>query len=226
MDSLSEKLSRDVGLFMSIGAPPSGLADDDGIVGTVAALAFTDSSADAEDALEPLNADPRVRHAVSSTVNAPTDLNALFGITGGSLPGGNRYLVDNIWSDAPLETILAGSPEHYANAPSAKSHVIALSVHPEFELQGTAHSMFGRYLVFNNTLWPDAVDDDANRAWHAGATALLEPHKKGRYVGEADLSKEPNVARQCYTPAAWERLRALRATYDPSGLFHDYLGTA
>ena len=86
--------------------------------------------------------------------------------------------------------------------------------------------MFGRYLVFNNTLWPDAVDDDANRAWHAGATALLEPHKKGRYVGEADLGKEPNVARQCYTPVAWERLRVLRATYDPSGLFHDYLGTA
>ncbi len=85
--------------------------------------------------------------------------------------------------------------------------------------------MSKRYLVFNYTLWTDAVDDNANRAWHAGATALLEPHRAGRYIGEADLGKEANVARQCYTPEAWERLRALRATYDPVALFHDYLGS-
>ena len=85
--------------------------------------------------------------------------------------------------------------------------------------------MSKRHLVFNNTVWTDAAADDANRAWHASATALLEPHKSGRYIGAADLGKEANVARQCYTPPTWERLRALRATYDPAGLFYDYLGT-
>jgi FAD/FMN-containing dehydrogenase len=85
--------------------------------------------------------------------------------------------------------------------------------------------MSGRYLVFNYTVWIEAADDAANRSWHAGATALLDPHKVGRYIGEADLTRGPDVARQCYTPGAWARLRALRATYDPTGMFYDYLGT-
>jgi FAD/FMN-containing dehydrogenase len=225
VDDLSSKLSRDVLLFMVIGAPPPNLAADNDTVVTVGAFSYTDSAADGEEALKLLNTDPRVRHALTSTVNASTDLDAFFGIVGGGLPGGHRYLVDNIWSDTPLKVMLAGSPEYYATAPSAKSHVAAVCFHPEFELKGTAHSMSGRYLVFNNTVWTDAADDAANRAWHPGATALLEPHKAGRYIGEADLDKEPNVARQCYAPEAWERLRALRTTYDPKGLFHDYLGT-
>ncbi len=225
IDSLAGTLSRDVALFMSIGAPPPDLADDNDTVCVVSAVAFVDTSADAEVALKPLNADPRVRQALSSTVNAPTDFNGLFEMLGETLPGGYRYLVDNIWSNTSLEMMLVGSREHYADAPSDKSHVLVLAFHPEFELKGTAHSMSKRYLVFNVTVWTDAGDDTANRAWHAGATALLEPHKAGRYIGEADLSKEADVARQCYTPEAWERLLALRATYDSKGLFYDYLGT-
>jgi hypothetical protein len=216
---------RYVMLFMTIGAPPPDLAANNDTVAIVSAFAYTNSSAEAAESLKPLNTDPRVRHALTSTVNAPTDLNSFFGIVGGGLPGGHRYLVDNIWSDTPLKAMLAGSPEHYANAPSAKSYIAVICFHPEFELKGTAHSMSKRYLVFNNTVWTDAADDAANRGWHAGATALLEPHKAGRYIGEADLGKESNVARQCYTPEAWGRLRVLRTTYDPTELFHDYLGT-
>jgi FAD/FMN-containing dehydrogenase len=226
MDSISGKLSPDVELLMSIGAPPPDLAGDNDTISIITAIAFTDSAADAEDALKPLNGDPRVRDAISSSVNAPGDFTALFGMMSESLPGGQRYLVDNIWSDTPLKTMLVGSREHYADAPSGRSHILAIAFHPEFELKGTAHSLSKKYLVYNVTLWTDAADDVANTAWHSGATELLEPHKAGRYIAEADLGKEANVARQCYTPPAWERLRALRATYDPGGLFHDYLGSA
>jgi FAD/FMN-containing dehydrogenase len=51
--------------------------------------------------------------------------------------------------------------------------------------------------------------------------------RDGRHLhcsSRTDLGKEA-VARQCYTPEAWERLRVLRAKYDPRSLFHDYLGT-
>jgi FAD/FMN-containing dehydrogenase len=225
VDSLSTKMSRDVSLSLSIGVPPSGLAADNDTVGTVMATAYSDSVAAAEGALKPLNSDPRVSRAASSSVNIPTDLNTFLGAVGAALPGGHRCLVDNVWSNVPLRTLLAGSPAHYAKAPSPKSHVLAICFHPVSKLNETSYARLGRYLVYNNTLWTDTADDDANRAWHTGATALLDPHKTGRYVGETDLTKEAHVAQQCYTPEAWARLRALRAAYDPADLFYDYLST-
>ena len=223
VDGLSATMSRDVLLILSIGAPPPELAADNETVGVVMAIAYSDSVADAETALKPLNSDPRVSRAVSSSVNVPTDLDTFLGTLGATLPGGHRCVVDNVWSNVPLRTMLTGSPAHYASAPSPMSHILAVCFHPAFELNATSYSWLGRYLVYNNTLWTDAADDDTNRAWHAGATALLDPHKIGRYVGETDLTKEADVAQQCYTPETWARLRALRATYDPADLFYDYL---
>lgn len=223
VDSLSASMSRDVLLALTIGAPPPELAADNDTVGVVLAAAYSDSMADAQTALRPLNSDPRVTRAVSSSVNAPTDISAILGALGALLPGGHRYVVDNVWSNVPLATMLADSPAYYANAPSPKSHIAAICFHPDVESNGTAYSWLGRYLVYNFTLWTDAAADHANRAWHVGATALLDPHKSGRYVGETDLTKEADVAQQCYTPETWDRLRALRAAYDPSGLFYDYL---
>lgn len=223
VDSLSASMSRDVLLALSIGAPPPELAADNDTVGVILAAAYSGSAADAETALKPLNSDPRVARAVSSSMNVQTDLNAILGAFGATLPGGHRYMVDNIWSNVPLAAMLADSPEHYANAPSQKSHIAAICFHPDEQSNGTAYSWLGRYLVYNFTLWTDASDDDANRAWHVGATALLDPYKTGRYVGETDLTKEADVAQQCYTPETWKRLRELRAAYDPAGMFHDYL---
>jgi FAD/FMN-containing dehydrogenase len=223
VDSLSATMSRDVSLILSISAPPPEIAADNDSVGVVLAITYSDTMADAEKALKPLNSDPRVSGAVSSSVNIPTELNAFLGALGATLPGGHRAVVDNIWSNVPLRTMLTGSPAHYATAPSPKSHIIAICFHPDSEFETTSYSWLGRYLVYNNTVWTDAADDDANRAWHVGATALLDPHKIGRYVGETDLTKEADVARQCYMPETWERLRALRAAYDPADLFYDYL---
>jgi FAD/FMN-containing dehydrogenase len=223
VDSLSATMSRDVVLVLSIGAPPPELAADNDTVGVVMAIAYSDSVADAKTALKPLNSDPRVSQAVSTSVNAPTDLTTVLGAIGATLPGGHRCVVDNVWSNVPLTTMLVGSPAHYARAPSPRSHIAAIIFHPADELNATSYSWLGRYLVYNNTLWTNAADDDVNHAWHAGATALLDQHKVGRYVGETDLTKEANVAQQCYTPETWARLRALRNTYDPASLFYDYL---
>jgi FAD/FMN-containing dehydrogenase len=223
VDSLSATMSRDVLLVLSIGAPPPELVPDNDTVGVVLAVAYSDSVGDAETALKPLNSNPLVSRAASTSVNAPTDLTTFLGALGATLPGGHRAVVDNVWSNVPLRTMLAGSPEHYAKAPAPKSHISAICFHPADELNATSYSWLGRYLVYNNTLWTDAADDEANRAWHADATALLDPHKIGRYVGETDLTKEANVAQQCYTPETWARLRELRTMYDSAGLFYDYL---
>ena len=44
----------------------------------------------------------------------------------------------------------------------------------------------------------------------------------GHYVAEADLTSAPARAHHSFTPAAWDRLRALRERYDPDGVFSRY----
>ncbi len=223
VDDLSARLARDVTLVFGITSAPPGLEDAGGAVASVLGLAFVDTGDEAVAMLEPLNSDPRVKRALSSTVNAPSDFNGVHGAVGAALPGGHRYAVDNVWSNQPLSTLMEGFAEHYAAAPSKVSNIIAPCFHPEYKHGGTAHSMWGRQLVYHYTVWTDPTTDEANQAWHAGAMAKLDPHMLGRYVGEADLARA-GAARQCYAPAAWKRLRALRATYDPDALFFDYLG--
>ena len=68
-------------------------------------------------------------------------------------------------------------------------------------------------------LWDDPADDEANRAWVRRIDDALAPYRAGRYVGEADLTAGPERLAECFTPEALERLRALRLTHDPGGLF-------
>jgi FAD/FMN-containing dehydrogenase len=53
----------------------------------------------------------------------------------------------------------------------------------------------------------------------------VEPLGVGHYVAETDLPAAPSRARRSYTPAAWDRLAAVRAAYDPTGVFQPYLTT-
>ncbi|MCP5200691.1 MAG: FAD-binding oxidoreductase [Gammaproteobacteria bacterium] len=225
-DDLSASLARDAMLAVGVKTASPGTPAAGQVVVNVLGIAFADTSDQATTLLAPLNGDPRVQSALTSLVNAPTDLNGVHGAVGAALPGGHRYLADNIWSNQPLATVLEGMAEHYAQAPSPASNLMVPCFHPEFALEGTAHSMWGRNLIYQYALWTDPTTDERNRAWHDGAMAMLDPHGVGRYVGEADLTRSRDSARECYAPAAWERLRALRATYDPDGLFFDYLGMA
>jgi len=226
VDDLSARVSRDVNLVLGITSAPVDTARSNGVTANILGVAFVDTSDEAASVLAPLNDDPRVKRALSSTINAPSDLNALHGAVGSALPGGYRYAADNIWSNQPLTTVLEGMAEHYATAPSSVSNIMAPCFHPDFSLDGTAHSMWGRQLVYQYAIWTDPATDTANQAWHAGVMALLDPHMVGRYVGEADLTRSRDSARECYAPEAWERLRTLRGIYDPEGLFFDYLGMA
>ncbi len=67
-------------------------------------------------------------------------------------------------------------------------------------------------------IWQDPWEDEANLRWLRETGAALAPLTTGHYVGEADL-ENPARLRRCFSPAAWDRLSALRAEYDPAGMF-------
>src|SRR5674476_47523 len=53
-----------------------------------------------------------------------------------------------------------------------------------------------------------------NQAWLGETMRALEPLASGRYIGEVDLTARPERARTSFSPAAWQRLNAVRDHYD------------
>lgn len=135
-----------------------------------------------------------------------------------------RYLADTFWTDLDLEA-LAPLQEAIRRAPSGKSAVMAEMFGNGERLglraEDAAYSIDARTLLMAYAIWDDPASDDANRAWHSDVRELLEPISIGHFVNEADLHAHPQRLARCFTPASWQRLLALRAQWDPDGLFHD-----
>jgi FAD/FMN-containing dehydrogenase len=66
--------------------------------------------------------------------------------------------------------------------------------------------------------WDDAADDERHQAWTTRFHEELRPHAAGVYVNFAQNEGEARV-RDAYQPAVYERLAAVKATYDPTNLF-------
>jgi FAD/FMN-containing dehydrogenase len=66
--------------------------------------------------------------------------------------------------------------------------------------------------------WERPADDERNVAWTRALHAALAPYlEQAVYVN--DLGEEPDRVRAAYG-AAWERLAAIKARYDPDNVFH------
>ena len=142
------------------------------------------------------------------------------------LPERHRYLADTLWSDSQPAQQLATVREYFLHAPSPKS--LALCVFPTGAegraavLPDAAFSMTAGTLLFCYAIWERPEDDGVNDAWHRETIAALGRFAVGHYVGESDIVAEPARAARSFAHANWQRLQALRRTYDPDGLFHGH----
>ena len=141
-------------------------------------------------------------------------------------PERHRCLADTLWSNSPPAQQLATVRDSFLHAPSPKSlAVCAFSTGVEGSaavLPDAAFSMTAGTLLLCYAIWERPEDDDANAAWHRETIAALDPFAVGHYVGESDIVAEPARAERSFAPANWQRLQALRRTYDPDGLFHGH----
>ena len=85
--------------------------------------------------------------------------------------------------------------------------------------RGLADCFVGCYAI-----WDAPADDPVFFDWLARSLPLMDPFAVGHYVNEVEGRGHPERFRQCFSEANWERLQQLRATYDPQGVFHHYLG--
>ena len=139
--------------------------------------------------------------------------------------GFGRFAVENAWCDdrrAAVEAIA----KVYVNAPSWKSHVVvqpklaqAIDGHGAFSV--AADTYIGIYSV-----WDDDETDTANIRWLREMSKTLDEHAVGHYINEIDAFTNGARAKQCFSAASWQRLRKLRADWDPDEVLFDFPGQA
>ena len=118
--------------------------------------------------------------------------------------------------------------DKFVEAPSAKSVIVfcqstgprnLLEPHPEVALSMDATSYGGSWAI-----WEKEEDDAANRKWQDEVIAIMKPFTSQHYIGETDIVQDPSRVQESYSAEKWKRLEAIRAKYDPQGVFFGFLG--
>ncbi len=187
----------------------------------VTATAFSCAWDDATRCLEPLRDCPFAGRALLRQVDQPTPFPVLFAGSDALWPPGRRSAADSLWLDEGFGTLLPGLARHVEGAPSADSLVLAvLAPAGPARTPEMAFAPLGRVHLGCYAMWTDRADDEANLAWLRELAAARPA--TGHHVAEADLTASADRARRSFTPAAWDRLRALRERHDPDGVFESY----
>jgi hypothetical protein len=85
--------------------------------------------------------------------------------------------------------------------------------------------MTGQVDVGAYAFYDDPAEDASQREWVRSAIRAIESLSTGGYISESDLAVAPDVARRCFSPAAWARLSAVKTRYDPENRFFGFEAT-
>lgn len=226
--NVAPQFPRDVELTVFAAPAPPALAErsasSNGFVAVLSATAFLDTAPEAVETLGLLEGGPLVHECLHKEVNQPTPIDALHDMGALLWPERHRYLADTLWSDSTPDQLLATVRDHFLTAPSSKSLAVCVlgtgPEHDEPELPDAAFSMSAQTALLGYAIWERPEDDDANKAWHGEMFTALDRFAVGHYVGESDIVAKPARAERSFAAASWLRLKSLRQTYDPDGLFH------
>ena len=76
------------------------------------------------------------------------------------------------------------------------------------------------FWVGTETMWDEPADDRAHREWARTGIGLLEPYRvSGVYVNDVSERGDDATVRSVYGDAKYERLVALKRTWDPDNVF-------
>lgn len=218
--------SVELSLFL-VKAPPAlraAAAAQNGWVCLVTATAFEETPEAARRALEFLERGPV--EPLSRTTATPLTFEQLFDASGTLFPEAMRSRVEAAYSDHSPGDLVQAVLDLWPKAPSDAS-VFLLTIFCGPNVPGPqrnmARSMTSKVYGGPWTMWRDAGADQANAEWHRALTEALQPFNIGYYIGESNTVERPEIVPQAFTPETWQKLCALRDTYDPDRLFFDYV---
>ena len=154
----------------------------------------------------------------------PMPYPALNGAFDGLFPKGIRqYWKADFVQDLPDEAI-AAHVEHGPRVPTVPSTMHLYSINGAAGRVGPDETAFGhrdaRYVMNIVAAWPDPGDDDASTRWVRDYYAAAHPYSgnEGGYINFMSADDAARAPKNYGT--TYDRLRAVKATYDPDNLFH------
>lgn len=204
-------------------APGSDPADHKVCIARV--VQFCDSETQCRELLAPVSRHPMAAEAAMRLELQPTSIEKMMigSVDAAAGLGFGRSAVNTIWTARTSDAVAAVS-EPLARAPSPKTHFVISLRHNRTVSENACFSAIDRGFVGCYAVWDEPAEDSANFAWTEDVTERMQPFASGSYINEMDGFRDPARIANAFSPAARERLAALRRRYDPQGLFHDFPG--
>ncbi len=183
-------------------------------------LSFAETPAEAREALAPFERCPVRERALQEQVLVPTTLAEEYAEQRRANPKEHRYAVDNAWLNAPATTAIPALREAFVSLPTAQSFSLWFGMAPLHPLPDMALSLQADVYFASYVVWQQPEDDARCRRWLAEQMRRIEPFSEGLFLADSDFTTRPA---RFMDEQHWQRLQAVRARYDPTGLFHSYL---
>ncbi|MGE0217502.1 FAD-binding oxidoreductase [Mycolicibacterium sp.] len=218
--SISAELDRRVELQIAASQSVPGMGlDTPGIV--FASPVFADTEQEAVDALALLESCPARASAIVAIPYAPTDLDTWYAGIMSNYPSGYRYTADNIWTSAPAEELMPGIRGILDTMPPHPAHFLWLNWGPSPQRQDMAYSLEDEIYLALYGVWQDPADDDTYGDWARSNMAAMAHLQTGIQLADENLGQRPAPFASA---EAMARLDRVRASYDPDGRFHTWMG--
>lgn len=187
----------------------------------VTAPTLVDTPAQAAQALAFLETCPVRDRAKAVVPNVEVELADLYAAVHHSYPDDHRYAVDNMWTHAPVEQLAPGLRRIAATLPEAPSHLLWMNWGPSPPRPEMAYSVEDETYIALYGVWRDPDKDDTNRSWVRERMGEMEGLASGIQLADENLGERPA---RFASDANMTRLDAVRASYDPDGIFHPWMG--
>ena len=188
----------------------------------VIAPVMTNSRKEAREAVRFMTESPIRKHASLTTplIPAPTWLMSSIA-TFTHFPAGMHWCADNMWTDAPIDDLLPGLHKVAETMPPAPSHALWLNWHPPATRPDMVFSLEAKHYFAVYGEWKTAAEDAKYLSWATDRISEMAQYSKGIQLADENLGRRPD---RFTTDAKLARLDALRATYDPQGIFNPWMG--
>jgi len=182
---------------------------------------LVDTAEEAAEALALLETCPVRERAKGAAPNAEVQLADLYAAVHGSYPDEHRYSADNMWTHAPVEELLPGLRRIAETMPGAPSHMLWMNWGASPARPEMAYSVEDETYIALYGVWQDAAEDEANVSWATERMREMEHLASGIQLADENLGNRPA---RFVSEENMARLDAVRAEYDPDGLFHPWMG--
>jgi FAD/FMN-containing dehydrogenase len=136
-------------------------------------------------------------------------------------PNGHRYAVDNMWTSASIDELLPGVMRIAETLPPAPSHMLWMNWAPPSDRPDMAYSMEDDIYLALYSVWKNAADDAQFDAWPVERMREMEALASGCQLADENLAQRPA---RFVSDENLARLDRARATFDPEGRFHAWMG--